>query len=227
MDERDRAGRLKPKLRPAYHQTRNPVTPSGRGFRAKFFSRKNRRLVRCESLLEFDALFLMEFARGIRDFEEQPVTIEYQLGHRKCRYTPDFGAEWEDGSRWFVEVKPSEKLSEPRNLEKFDVLEQWFASRGDRLVVLTEQQIRRPIRLRQVRDLLGELISSKFTANCVPPPVVAAGVSITELRAAGSDDKSIRYLLANRSLACDLDRVIDDGTIVRPYREAEDVALFI
>ncbi|MCO1348077.1 TnsA endonuclease N-terminal domain-containing protein (plasmid) [Burkholderia vietnamiensis] len=227
MDERDRDAGLKPKLRPAYHQTRNPVTPSGRGFRAKFFSRKNRRLVRCESLLEFDALFLMEFARGIRSFEEQPVTIEYQLRHRKHRYTPDFGAEWEDGSRWFVEVKPSEKLSEPRNLEKFDILEEWFASRGDRLVVLTEKQIRRPIRLRQIRDLLGELISSEFTANCVPPPAIASGASIAELRAAGSDDRSIRYLLANRSLACDLDRVIDDGTIIRPYREAEDVALFI
>lgn len=227
MDERHkRAGRA-PIPRPAYHQTRNPVTPSGRGFRAKFFSRKNRRLVRCESLLEFDALFLMEFARGIRRFEEQPITVEYLLGVRKRIYTPDFSAEWGDGRRWFLEIKPSEKLVEPFNAEKFDTLTQWFASRGERFVVLTEQQIRRPVRLRQICDLLRERVtkSSKEAGSFLP--CVGTGVSIAEMRAASVDEKLIRQLLADRSFVCDLDSVIDDRTIVLPYEEADDVALFI
>lgn len=227
MDERHKLAGLAPKRRPAYHQTRNPVTPSGRGFRAKFFSRKNRRLVRCESLLEFDALFLMEFARGIQRFEEQPVTVEYSLSGRKRKYTPDFSAEWADGQRWFVEIKPSEKLAEPRNAEKFDALARWFASRGDHFLVLTEQQIRRPIRLRQIRDLLRERAGRNSHEVASPPPCVGAGTSIAKMRSASLDEKLIWQLLADRSIVCDLDSTIDDRTAVFPYEEADDVALFI
>jgi len=227
MDERHKRAGLPPKPRPAYHQTRNPVTPSGRGFRAKFFSRKNRRLVRCESLLEFDALFLMEFARGIRRFEEQPVTVEYWLGGRKRTYTPDFGVEWGDGRRWLLEIKPSDKLAEPSNAEKFDTLTQWFASRGERFLVLTEQQIRRPLRLCQIRDLLRERDTNNLNEVASAIASVGTGTSIAAMRAASVDEKLIRQLLASRSLVCDLDCVIDDRTIVRPYKEADDVALFV
>ncbi|MFM0428440.1 TnsA endonuclease N-terminal domain-containing protein [Paraburkholderia aspalathi] len=227
MDERHKRAGLNPKPRPAYHQTRNPVTPSGRGFRAKFFSRKNRRLVRCESLLEFDALFLVEFARGIRRFEEQPITVEYRLGGRKRTYTPDFSVEWGDGRRWFLEIKPSEKLAEPSNAEKFDALTQWFTSRGEHFLVLTEQQIRRPVRLRQIRDLLRERVTRNSNEVASPLPSVGTGISIAEMRAACVDEKLIWQLLAERSLVCDLDSAIDDRTIVLPYEEADDVALFI
>lgn len=227
MDERHKRAGQSFKPRPAYHQTRNPVTPSGRGFRAKFFSRKNRRLVRCESLLEFDALFLMEFARGIRRFEEQPITVEYRLGGRKRIYTPDFSAEWEDGRRWFLEIKPSEKLAEPSNAEKFDALTQWFGSRGECLLVLTEQQIRRPVRLRQIRDLLRERTARNSNEIAAAHSCVGTGISIEEMRVAGVDEPLIRQLLGNRSLVCDLDSVIDDRTVVLPYEEADDVVLFI
>ncbi|MEX3669392.1 TnsA endonuclease N-terminal domain-containing protein [Paraburkholderia phenoliruptrix] len=227
MNERHKRAGLSPKPQPSYHQTRNPVTPSGRGFRAKFFSPKNRRLVRCESLLEFDALFLMEFARGIRLFEEQPITVEYRLGGRKRTYTPDFSAEWADGRRWFVEVKPSDRLAEPPNAEKFDALTQWFASRGEFFLVLTELQIRPPVRLRQIRDLLRKRVTSNSNEVAPHLPIVGPGTSIADMRAGGVDRKLIWQFLADRSLVCDLDSVIDDQTIVLPYEEADDVALFI
>ncbi|MEN8502094.1 TnsA endonuclease N-terminal domain-containing protein [Paraburkholderia sp. SIMBA_050] len=213
--------------RPAYHQTRNPVTPSGRGFRAKFFSRKNRRLVRCESLLEFDALFLFEFARGVRTFEEQPVTIEYSLNGRSRRYTPDFGVDWADGRRWFVEVKPAEKLAESQTIEKFDALEQWFSSRGHSFVVLSELQIRRPVRLPQIRGLLRGLGAEKSEVAPFRLPSITAGLTLGETIAAGTDETLIRTLLAHRLLACDLDSVINHESVIRPFEEADDDALFL
>lgn len=215
------------RTRPAYHQTRNPVTPSGRGFRAKFFSRKNRRLVRCESLLEFDALFLFEFARGVRTFEEQPVTIEYSLNGRSRRYTPDFGVDWADGRRWFVEVKPSEKLAEMQTAEKFEALRLWFSSRGHRLVVLSELQIRRPIRLRQIRELLRAVAAEKSDEADRRLLSITAGLTLGEMLAAGTDEILIRRLLAHRSLVCDLDSVISHETVIRPFEEADDDALFL
>lgn len=216
-----------PRTRPAYHRTRNPVTPSGRGFRAKYFSRKNRRMVRCESLLEFDALFLFEFARGVRTFEEQPVSIEYSLNGRSRRYTPDFGVDWADGRRWFVEVKPSEKLAETQTAEKFKALKLWFGTRGHSLVVLSELQIRRPIRLRQIRELLRDFAAEKSHKADLRLYSTTAGMTFGEMLAAGADEKLIRGLLAHRLLACDLDSIINHETVIRPFEEADDDALFL
>jgi hypothetical protein len=178
-------------------------------------------------LLEFDALFIMEFARGIRRFEEQPISVEYPLNGRIRRYTPDFGIEWKDGRRWFVEVKPSEKLAEPRTAEKFDALARWFSSKGDHLLVLTEKEIRRPIRLSQIRDLVSAASTAPLTEVTLLPAFAEAGASIAEMRAAGIDIKLIRQLLGNRSLTCNLDCLIDDETIVRPYAETDDATLFV
>jgi hypothetical protein len=215
------------KTHPAYRQTRNPVTPSGRGFRAKFFSRKNRRLVRCESLLEFDALFLFEFARGVRRFEEQPVTIEYSLNGRLHRYTPDFGVDWADGRRWFVEVKPSEKLAEPQSAEKFEALRRSFSSQDQHLVVLSELQIRRPIRLRQIRELLRYLAAEKSDEAVSRHLSITEPMTLREILATGIDERLIRQLLADRSLVCDLDSVITHETVIRPFEGADDEALFL
>lgn len=215
------------RTKPAYHQTRNPVTPSGRGFRAKFYSRKNQRMVRCESLLEFHALFLFEFARGVRTYEEQPVTIEYSLNGRPRRYTPDFGVDWTDGRRWLVEVKPSKNLAEMRTAEKFEALRLQFSSRGQRLVVLSESQIRRPVRLRQIRDLLRDFDVERSEDGDLQLPGITTGLTLGEILATGVDEALVRRLLARRSLVCDLDSVINHETVIRSFEEADDDALFL
>ena len=184
-------------------------------------------MVRCESLLEFDALFLFEFARGVRAFEEQPISIEYSLNGRSRRYTPDFGVSWADGRRWFVEVKPSEKLAETQTAEKFKTLKLWFRSRGHTLVVLSELQIRRPVRLRQIRELLRDFAAEKSDEADLRLYNTKAGLTFGEMLAAGVDEKLIRRQLAHRLLACDLDSVINHETVIRPFEEADDDALFL
>lgn len=124
-----------------FHSTRNPVTHSGRGFRAKFVSQKNRRMVRCESLLEMQFLYLAEFARNVIAFDEQPVSIAYRLNGRQRRYTPDFGLRWRDGQQWFIEVKPQELLSTEQNQEKFAAITEHFRYRGNAFITVSEQVI--------------------------------------------------------------------------------------
>lgn len=206
---------------------RNPVTPSGRGFRAKFFSAKNNRLIRCESLLEFDCLHLFEFAQGVGGFLEQPRTFRYRLGSQSRTYTPDFAVDWIDGQRWFIEVKPAEVLAEPRNQEKFGRLSDVFQSHGNKFVVLTDLQIQRPVRLKQVKRLLqvryGKWLDG--TADAATP-LRLANRTIAEALRVGSSERAILHRLASRELVCHLDEEITGTTLLLPFEESHDAALF-
>jgi len=211
-----------------FHHTRNPVTHSGRGFRAKFFSNKNGRMIRCESLLEFDCLHLFEFARQIESFAEQPISLNYRLAGRSRRYTPDFVVHWRDGGGCYVEVKPAEILAAEQNPEKFEAIREWFAARGESFVVLTDRVIQRLIRLQQVKDLLWmrpktlndtmEQAMSRLDGRCLP---------FSEAVKEVGDEQTVRQLLALRWLSCDLDQPIQDETLVMTFQEKDDETLFI
>lgn len=210
------------------HPVRNPVTPSGRGFRAKFFSPKNNRLVRCESLLEFDCLHLFEFARGVVRFIEQPKTIRYRLGTGSRTYTPDFAVDWSDGRRWLIEVKPAETLAEPRNQEKFDRLSEVFKNQGEQFLVLTDIQIRNSFRLAQIKALLQVRYGKWLDGASLPAvPSSLENRTIVEALRIGASGRAIVHRLATRELACCLDTEITGSTVLLPFEESHDDALFV
>lgn len=216
---------LYPKSLP-FHGTRNPVTHSGQGFRAKFASRKNRRMVRCESLLEMHFLYLAEFARNVVSFDEQPVTIGYHLNGRMRRYTPDFVLRWRDGNQWFVEVKPAELLALPKNQEKFDAVSEHFRHRGDTFITISEREIRHPVRMPLVKDLLrlrdvAALASLSEIENIDLTAYSSWGELREELNAAQTTT-----CLAYRLITCSLFEPIRATTPIAVYKESEDVALF-
>ncbi len=215
---------LYPKSLP-FHRTRNPVTHSSRGFRAKFASKKNRRMVRCESLLEMHFLYLAEFARNVVSFDEQPVSITYRLNNRQRRYTPDFCMYWQDGRRWFVEVKPSELLNEERNLEKFAAIGEYFRREGDVFITISEQQIQHPVRMPLVKDLLRKRDQSVL-ANLVEMKVDLGEVSTWGELLSEMDQISAQVCLAYRFVTCSLVEPINAGSVITVYEEADDVALF-
>ncbi|CAE6861175.1 hypothetical protein R69746_07824 [Paraburkholderia aspalathi] len=207
---------------------RNPVTPSGMGFRAKFFSPKNKRLVRCESLLEFDCLHLFEFARGVVSFVEQPMTVHYRLGGVTRSYTPDFAVDWQDGRRYFVEVKPAERLAELQNEEKFGRLAAVFAAHGDQLVLLSEIQIRNVTRLRQVKRLLRCRLDAQLDMTPTHgTPATMTPRTIGEALSDGSTRPAILGQLATREISCCLEQEITDSTLLLPFEGRHDDALFI
>lgn len=207
---------------------RNPVTPSGRGFRAKFFSPKNQRLIRCESLLEFDCLHLFEFARGVTSFVEQPKTIRYQLRGRSRTYTPDFAVDWADGQRWLVEVKPADILQAPANREKFERLAEVFGNQQEKFVILCDEQIRNTVRLKQIKHLLRIRYENWLdgTVDAVAPSSME-NRTIAQVLNAGASGRAILHRLASREIVCSLDEEITGTTRLRAFEERDDAILFL
>ena len=134
-------------------RARDPISRSNGIMRGKFPSRKNARMIHWESLLERDAVFLFEFSSGVRQFREQPLTITYALEGKPRRYTPDFELILSDGSVELVEVKPKEKLLLPENSLRFTAITRHLSLQGWPLIFLTEESVRRPVLLDQLRQL--------------------------------------------------------------------------
>ena len=224
-------GRNHPHL--PFHQTRNPVRHTGRGFRAKFASRKMGRMIRCESLLEMRAVQLAEFARNIVNIEEQPLTLEYEIDGKARRYTPDFRFRWKDGREWIVEVKPQERLALPNNQSRFARISEVIAESGSTFTVLTEAQLR--------RDCLNDQIDQWLRRRRISFPSTAgahlselwvdrvgqASCSLTEAEQTLGGKEIVQQLLADRDLVCDAEAIGSSGMTVRLFKEGDDHALFV
>lgn len=216
---------LYPKSLP-FHGTRNPVTHSGRGFRAKFASRKNRRMVRCESLLEMHFLYLAEFARNVVSYDEQPVTIAYRLNGLRPRYTPDFCLRWRDGRQWYVEVKPHELLALDENQEKFAAIGEYFRREGDTFITISDREIRHPIRMPLVRDLLRQREDTLLEALAEMENIDLGAFSTWGEFSAELGQTPATVCLAYRLIACSMVEPIQATSPIWVFKEADDVALF-
>jgi len=173
-------------------------------------------------------LHLAEFARTITAFEEQPLSISYVTSGRRRRYTPDFRFLWEDGQEWFVEVKPAEKLATSENIERFAAIASHFESTGARFVALTEKHICHSNRSELVSHLLHrrpyESVPSVWADvdwRGGHPVSFAEAIEILGSR------RSVLEALAVRNLVCDLHQPLTAETLVRPFAEADDDALFV
>lgn len=210
-----------------FHWTRNPVKHTGRGFRAKFCSHKNRRMIRCESLLEMEFLFLAEFAKNVVAFDEQPITISYRLHSHTRRYTPDFVLRWADGRNWYVEVKPMELLTTEKNQAKFSAVKEHFAAQGDVFITITEHEIRDAQRQAHVKKLL-RLRHEIAHLPSLPSSIHQDGVmSFGDLMLKTNSESEAMQLLAHRDLSFNLKEDLCDDTLITYFTEADDAALFV
>ena len=81
----------------------------------------------------------------VASYGYEAVAIPYVSNGRSGRtrkYFPDFLVEFTDGKRVLVEVKPSKKLSQPRNQKKLAAARQWCSAHGASLQVITELELR-------------------------------------------------------------------------------------
>lgn len=122
---------------------RNALTRSSRGFRMKFPSVKLGRMVECESLLEADAVRLLEFSPGVLSFQEQPAHIHYWDGENMRDYYPDFQLNLSDGRLVYLEIKRSEELATLALKNKFSAIARHYAESGKHFRIATEQEIRK------------------------------------------------------------------------------------
>ncbi len=130
---------------------RRHVIPYSRdGYRGEHpVARSDGRLVQCESLLELDALMMLDaFDRTIVNVESQPVSLEYRHNGRPRKWTPDFMIERTGVKPELVEVKTLKRLY-PANLlaradaaERFKALKDAAERKGFNFRLLTESEIR-------------------------------------------------------------------------------------
>ena len=131
----------------AANRAREVVRYTGGIVRGKFPSRKCRRMVHHEGLLELDAIYLFETSPLIASYREQPITIRYSDGGRLRRYTPDFELTLVDGRSVMVEVKPRSGLGKPDIAAKLEAVAQHFDQSGMPYVILDDQVVRLQPRL--------------------------------------------------------------------------------
>ena len=238
-----------PRGTPLFNPVRNPIDRSGMCFREKFFSQKNARLVRCESLLEAKVLRLLEFARDVVSYSEQPPRLRIRLSGRVRNYTPDFAVQWRDGAVWILEVKPLDISLREEMQERFAAARAVAASQGMRFLVVSESQVERPgfkdiKRLLEYRRRFRTENLGLSQDDLVPDPA-SIDVDVTELRATlaavgelparevvglldsdGGGRRQFESLLASRVIAWCTDHSLHDSTLIHLFTEFDDEQLF-
>ena len=109
-----------------------------------FYSLKNQCYCWCESMLERDALLVMEFDDDIAAYKTQPISIQYKdLQGNIRRYTPDYLFKRKsDGEFGFREVKMAEFVSENLNKKVALINRRLRRDYGSELKIITDREIR-------------------------------------------------------------------------------------
>lgn len=175
----------------------------GRRFRGYFPSHRMGRMVAWESLLELDAILLLEFSWGVLSYREQPALIQYYDGDKVRDYYPDFELVLEDGSLLHLEVKPSAELAKPAIQAKYSAIAAHYQSRQQAYRIVTEQEIQREPLLGNVRTLA--YLTGKKSQQQLPDVQAVA-------KAMGSDE--LPFLIVERMLGREMTlRLIARGTL--------------
>ncbi|MBN9422240.1 MAG: TnsA endonuclease N-terminal domain-containing protein [Candidatus Accumulibacter sp.] len=204
---------------------RKVVTRRGRRFRGYFPSRKLGRMVAWESLLERDAILLLEFSSGVVSYREQPVLIEYFDGQQIRGYYPDFEADLTDGDVLHVEVKASFQLAKPKIESKFRVIAADYRRRQHDFRIITEAEIRREPMHSNLKNL------ARYSRHCETLESTRRQISFLlkdgalPMNALGLDDACIWRLLACGYLHCNLAAPIMATTLLSLQGGGDDAAL--
>lgn len=123
---------------------RKPVTRSGVGMRVKVASRKTKLTIQCESLLEADAVRVLDSHPHVAGVYEQPEIVEFHDDQNQVRKTfPDFSVVLTDGRELLLEVKRAKKARMPREAQRLDSIHRTLARRSRHFRVWTEAEIYR------------------------------------------------------------------------------------
>lgn len=116
-------------------------------------SRKNRRAVVWESLIERDYFLLLEHDPRVVRYVPQPETIDITLDPRWESYTPDVLVYYADGTLCRVEVKSDDALRDPEIVARLEVVTTQYLLEGKNFRVVTASQIRIGSRVDNLRAL--------------------------------------------------------------------------
>ena len=181
------------------------ITPSGAGHRALFPSAKNRRGIRCQSLLELDACRFLEFCPDVLSYEEQvEVEVEVSRGIRRL-VRPDFHVVCRGRPLVVVEVKPAEKLKQAKTAARIELLREHYGAMGISYRALTEAELRQqPLHGNLVRLMAFRSFVQKFVPDSVWEQLPKQPIALGDLVDRVGDFQQVMRLLANQMLFTDL-----------------------
>lgn len=194
----------------------------GKNIIGRFSSLKMNRMIWFESTIERDFIYLLEYDAEVLRFEEQPTTIEYRVGKKTRKYTPDFKVDTKTGTL-LVECKPESKADHPDYQARFTAAADWCADRKWGFEVVTEQDIRTGHRLSNVRTLFYHARRSVSLETVKQAEHLLAGRSLALRELATSIDASraaeiqsdLLCLAFHRHLTLDVTgRAIDGQSLV-------------
>lgn len=176
-----------------------------------------------ESALERDFVTLTSFVNPSASIHSQPVTIIFEAGGRRCRYTPDFLVRHSAGAE-LVEIKYEQDLEAQRSklTPAFQAAEHWARYHRASFSIVTEQSIRGPLlenakRLLPLRALPLDaraamlLLTRAYTLGQPTFRVLATAIPNRALAVA-----TIWRLIARGSLQVDLSSPITLDSRLRP-----------
>jgi hypothetical protein len=209
---------------------RKVVTRSGRGTRGYFPSVKMGRMIEWESLLERDAILLMEFSPGVVAYREQPERIQYydHITLSLREYFPDFEITLSGNSYIHFEVKPEVKLATRKVADKLRNVAAHYCRCDREFRVLTDKVIRRQPLLTNLNRLfyLKRPKVDLAPAHQKFGKILAGQASLpfeyVEAKIGGDD---LLRLVAFGLVVCDLNLPLAGNNSVRFAEEADHAAL--
>lgn len=196
---------------------RRVVTRSGRGVRGYFPSFKMKTMIPYESLLERDAILLLEFSPDVIRYQTQPARIAYYFEGRLRDYYPDFEAEFSNELLTHIEVKPAKKLIQATEKDRFAAIAKHYDQSHIWFQILTEHELRKKSRLDNLRMLAcympnvedeSDLMDSQQKLSMLPANTIAGATAVL------GDIKLVYRLLAANYLSCNLDEPITSQTLI-------------
>lgn len=196
---------------------RNPLKNSGRpGYAVP--SRKKEKvddMVHCESGIERDYAYLLNYDPQVASYEEQPLKITYVVDQKKRFYTPDFAVHWSQGPPSLVECKPASKLNDPENLQKWTAARLWCAANGYTFLLVTDESLEKwSVVLDNIKSMAGHAHqritpqAKEYLLRIVQAEGKALSVAEVVERASLLDPRVVRsclwHLLYTRELFTDL-----------------------
>lgn len=209
--------------------SRTVITRRGRRLRGYFPSHKLGRMVAWESLLERDAILLLECSPGVAFYREQPTLIEYFDGEKLRQYYPDFEVTLEDGEVLHLEIKTSAELAKPAVESRFRAIAAHYLRQQRDFRIATEREIRREPLLTNARTLAylaGRTGKSLPSARVLANQIGYDALPFVEAEAQLGRELVIR-LIAGGTLTCDLTLPLAGNTPVAIAMGGHHVAYLV
>lgn len=202
---------------------RNLRKPSANKNVYKFVSVKNRCTIICESSLEYECCYHLEYCDDVISYSSQPKGFRFSYRDKEHAYTPDFLVHREDGTSYLIEVKPLSKTFDPEFKDKFCHQQIRANELGTPLLLVTDRQIRNEIYLNNLKLIhrYSGCIENTSQLDLVlsavnqSSPICIKALSERLHLTIGEVLSSVLRLIGLRKIKTSLDVALNENTLVK------------